>query len=107
MVGRKKFGESMGIFDRFKKPAAVEPLVSAGPAVPGSRVRAEKRELTRGRLVEALVKLERRTDEPARVKAAALRRELRALELEAEVAALRAGDVVVEPGPASLSARGN
>lgn len=88
------------------KPEPPKPVAYDAIPTGTSRVRPDKRAVLLARIAVALIKLARRTDEPALRKAAELRRSLRALELETEAAALRAGDIVVEPGTGSLNARG-
>lgn len=84
-------------------PAPEPTVVSAKPEP--TVVAAEKRPVLIQRLEASLAKLERRGDEKARDKAERLRRELAALRLEQMASDVRAG-VVVAPGPASLSAKG-
>ena len=75
--------------------------VQEAPA-PHSTTPAEKRDIRIARIEAHIAKLERKGTPAALAKIEQHRRELEALSLEAHVAAIRSGNVVVTPAPATL-----
>jgi hypothetical protein len=85
-----------------KWPRWLRFALKAAPVVIDVVTQPDKREILRARILEAIAKLERRDDEPAKRKLAELRRSLQKMELEDALTELNATAVKVTPAPAFL-----